>query len=240
MAGKTALLIGATGQVGQHVLKELLASSEFTKVGEFGRRVTDLASLPDNKDKLIQKKIDFEKLEDAGLKDEKWDVVYVTLGTTKADAGSAEAFEKIDREYVVNAARAAKTDASQRLVYLSSAGASATSPFLYPKSKGLTENALAGLGYSDTIIFRPGLLVGTQRPKARLGESIFGGLTKLASFVTDQAEINVSTLGKSIVSAGLLGTAGLSAAIKATSVSTPEGHKFTAIDNAGALKFTKA
>jgi hypothetical protein len=78
MSNKTALIFGATGQVGQQVLKELLASSEFTKVGEFGRRVTDTASLSTGKDKLVQKTIDFEKLEEAGLKDEKWDIVYIT------------------------------------------------------------------------------------------------------------------------------------------------------------------
>ncbi|KIK23788.1 hypothetical protein PISMIDRAFT_678758, partial [Pisolithus microcarpus 441] len=70
-------------------------------------------------------------------------------------------FEKIDREYVVNACRAAKSEDpahEQRLVYLSSVGADATSHFLFTKSKGLTELALARLGYSDTIVFRPGML----------------------------------------------------------------------------------
>ncbi len=78
MSGKTALIIGATGQTGQHLLKELLASSHFTKVGEYGRRLTDLESLSAGKDKLVQKAIDFEKLEESGLKDGKWDVVFIT------------------------------------------------------------------------------------------------------------------------------------------------------------------
>lgn len=55
------------------------------------------------------------------------------LGTSKAKAGSAEAFEKIDREYTVNAAKAAKTDdPKKRVVYLSSVGANADFRFLYP------------------------------------------------------------------------------------------------------------
>ena len=43
------------------------------------------------------------------------------LGTNRAAAGTPENFEKIDREYVLNAARAAKTegDHPQRLVYVS-------------------------------------------------------------------------------------------------------------------------
>lgn len=40
------------------------------------------------------------------------------------------------------------------------------------RSKGLTENALAALGYSDTIIFRPALLAETKREDSRIAESV--------------------------------------------------------------------
>lgn len=44
----------------------------------------------------------------------------IALGTTRKAAGSAEAFEKIDREYVIKAAEAARIEGKkQRLVYLS-------------------------------------------------------------------------------------------------------------------------
>lgn len=76
----TALLLGATGQVGQNILKELLSSQHFTKVGEFGRNVTVPESIPpQHKEKLVQKKIDFEKLDEAGLGKDKWDVVFISL-----------------------------------------------------------------------------------------------------------------------------------------------------------------
>ena len=79
LTSQTALLIGATGQVGQNILKELLSSQHITKVGEFGRRVTAPESLPpQHKEKLVQKKIDFEKLDEAGLAKEKWDVVVIS------------------------------------------------------------------------------------------------------------------------------------------------------------------
>jgi oxidoreductase len=99
--GKSALLLGGTGAVGKKLLAELLASDEWTRVGEYGRRVTapsaDADAAPS---KLEQKTIDFEALDGAGLKDGRWDVVFVTLGTTRAQAGSAAQFEKIDRECV--------------------------------------------------------------------------------------------------------------------------------------------
>ncbi|KAK0466785.1 uncharacterized protein EV420DRAFT_1505356 [Desarmillaria tabescens] len=196
MSGKTALIIGATGQTGQYLLKELLASSHFTKVGEYGRRLTDLATLSTGKDKLVQKAIDFEKLEESGIKDGKWDVVFITLGTTRKAAGSAAAFERIDKDYVINSAKEARVpDHLQRVVYLSSGGANAKSSFLYPRCKGQTEEALASMGYSDTIVFHPGLLTGTARPQSRLPEVIAEGVIntlRLSSFFSN-LEIKAST-----------------------------------------------
>ncbi|KAF9466204.1 hypothetical protein BDZ94DRAFT_252586 [Collybia nuda] len=238
MASQTALLLGATGQVGQNVLKELLANPHFTKVGEYGRRVTNTDNLTTGKDKLVQKTIDFEKLGESGLKEGKWDVVFIAMGTTKKAAGSAEAFVKIDREYVVNAAREAKTDSPQRLVYVSSIGANPSASFLYPQSKGLTEVGLAGLGYSDTIVFRPGYLAGTSRGDSRVAESILGAVTGLMSHFSSNVEIQISTLGKSIVAAGKLGSAALPPAAQATKAGNP-GAEFTLITNSGALGLAK-
>ena len=75
----SASIIGATGATGKHLLRELLQSEIFTRVGEFGRRVTPKDDLP-RVEKLEQHVIDFENLEaSAGeLKNGKWDVIFVT------------------------------------------------------------------------------------------------------------------------------------------------------------------
>ncbi|KAK0501706.1 hypothetical protein EDD18DRAFT_1347778 [Armillaria luteobubalina] len=238
MSGKTALIVGATGQTGQHLLKELLASSHFTKVGEYGRRLTDLSTLSTGKDKLEQKVIDFEKLEESGLKDGKWDVVFLTLGTTRKAAGGAEGFQRIDRDYVINAAREARVpDHEQRVLYLSSGSANAKSSFLYPRCKGQTEEALASMGYSDTIVFHPGLLAGTNRPQSRMPEVIAEGVIntlRLSSFFSG-LEIKVATLGRSMAIAGWLGSERLPSVAKAKEEETPEGKRFVSIPNAGAI-----
>jgi oxidoreductase len=78
-ATKSALILGATGQTGRHLLRELIASPTFTRVCEAGRRVTSTADLPAQASgKLEQKVIDFERLDESGLKEGKWDVVFVT------------------------------------------------------------------------------------------------------------------------------------------------------------------
>lgn len=76
---RSALVIGSTGRVGGRLLRLLLSpTSGFTKVGEYGRRVTPKDDLPEGTDKLEQKVIDFEKLGESGLKDGRWDVVFIT------------------------------------------------------------------------------------------------------------------------------------------------------------------
>jgi len=236
MSGKSALIIGATGQVGRHLLQELLQDSNFTRVGEYGRRVTPADSIQVGKDKLEQKAVDFDKIEEAGLKDGKWDVVYITLGTTRAQAGSAAAFEKIDKEYVINSARAAKLDDpnhAQRLVYCSSTGADPNALFLYPKSKGLTELGLASLGYSETIVFRPAMLTETSRSDFRPLESLADRLIHLRSSWSRNYSCPVSLVAKSMRIAGYVGSASLPAAAKAHSTAEGGNTPFTVLDNLG-------
>ena len=78
ISAKTALILGATGQTGSKLLKELLDSPTYTRVLEAGRRVTSLDILPATaKGKLEQRVVNFEKLGDAKL-GEGFDVVYIT------------------------------------------------------------------------------------------------------------------------------------------------------------------
>ena len=51
------------------------------------------------------------------------------------------------------------------------------------RSKGLTEQALARLGYADTIVFRPGYLRGAERPEKRAIESLVGYVVRLVMWV---------------------------------------------------------
>ncbi|KAJ7272673.1 hypothetical protein B0H12DRAFT_591025 [Mycena haematopus] len=237
---KSALILGATGQVGGVLLKELIASDTFTRIGEFGRRTTPLDKLPaEAKDKLEQKVIDFENLDEAGLNEGKWDVVFIAMGTNRKAAGSLEAFERIDREYVINAARAARSEGHpQSLIYVSTFGATLDARLAYFKSKALTEVGLASLGYDETTVFRPGFLAGTNRPKFRLGETIALAITKILSIFWSGLRIEITTLGKSLVKAGELGSAGLPAEVKATQEGQ-EGARFTLVTCTGAEVLAK-
>jgi len=227
--------------VGKHLLKELLESPNYSRVGEYGRRVTPSDQITVGKQKLEQKAINFDKLDEAGLKDGKWDVVFITLGTTQKAAGSAAAFEKIDREYVINAARLAKDEDpahEQRLVYLSSTGANANSWFLYPKSKGLTELGLAKLGYNDTVIFRPGFLGNAERPEKRLTEGAAEVVMRVLAKFSSGVWAPVETVAKAMRIAGETGSSGLPQVAQAQKAGEPDAS-FTVIDNSGILALGK-
>ncbi|KAF9814838.1 hypothetical protein IEO21_04890 [Rhodonia placenta] len=237
-AGKSALIVGATGATGRHILRALLASTVFTRVGEFGRKVTPEDQIAEHKasGKLVQKVIDFERVAEEGLGEGKWDVVFITLGTTRKAAGSAEI-------YVVNAARAAKTQDpahKQRVVYLSSAGADASSHFLYTRSKGLTEQGLASIGFDDVIIFRPSFLAEANREQPKPGEAFVGRAVGLLSVVAPNVQIPVRTLAQSMYKAGEVGSAALPTGIKTEQVRFKDVFgkelSYTVIDTAAAVK----
>ncbi|KAF8312136.1 NAD(P)-binding protein, partial [Clavulina sp. PMI_390] len=239
MSGKSALIIGATGAVGKHTLSQLLGSTHFSRVSEFGRRVTaqDQLAAQNPPGKLEQKVVNFEKIGEEGLADGKYDVVIITLGTTRAAAGGMEGFVKIDREYVINSARAARVPGvQQRLLYVSSFGADPGSALPYAKSKGLTEEGLAKLGYDDLVVLRPGFLK-NRGGDFRLGEHIAGFVTHAMSFFTPNMEVETTEVAKSIHYAAVKGSAGLpkeAAVFKAGGKGdVPE---YTVIPNKGQLK----
>lgn len=247
---KSALVYGATGAVGQQLLLELLRESHFTRIHEVGRRKSSyplkdgssataeqlqrLNSIAVSNDAFGSE----QAIRSALPSDKDFSTVFITLGTTMAAAGKE--FEKIDREYVLNAGQASRSpDLPQRVVYCSSMGASATSRFLYTRSKGLTEQGLASMGFSETIIFRPGYL----RPKggrddARLMERVYGVVSGLIlSKVSSSAEIGTEVLGKAMVRAGIAGIKTcLDAGIGHKMKIGVKGEEALVIGNADAIK----
>lgn len=106
----SALIFGSTGAVGRQVLQSLLSESNFAKTCEIGRRKTTYPShgveTPSNEalSRLNSVTVPTAAFEDpASIKaalpeSNDWISVFITLGTTRAVAGSAEAFVKIDRD----------------------------------------------------------------------------------------------------------------------------------------------
>lgn len=160
----TALLLGATGLVGGHVLDLLLADPAYTRVTVLGRR--PVARMHP---KLDQRTADFTRLREDHAISFAVDDVFCCLGTTIAAAGSQEAFRRVDHDYVVSAARAAAEHGARRYLLVSAAGANARSRIFYNRVKGEAEDAVRAQPLDGAVILRPSLLLG-ERTETRTGE----------------------------------------------------------------------
>ncbi|MDQ2793633.1 MAG: NAD-dependent epimerase/dehydratase family protein [Bacteroidota bacterium] len=169
---KTALLAGATGLIGSQLLPLLLASERYDKVIVVGRR-----AVPVIHPKLVQVVTELAKLEDVRLKLIA-DDVYCCLGTTMAQAGSQEAFFKVDFLYVVQLAALAAGNFAAQFFVVSSMGADAESRIYYSRVKGEMEAAVRQVPFRAIHIFRPSLLLG-ERAAPRLGERLGAGVLKM-------------------------------------------------------------
>lgn len=152
---KRALLAGATGLVGRELAEQLSASSEYDAVHVLVRRpVPALESMP----KLVMHVVSFDDLPSLPAADD----VFIALGTTIKVAGSEEAFRRVDYDYVVAVARAARAAGARRLGIVSALGADAKARVFYNRVKGEMQLAVAELGYDSVVIAQPSLLMGDR------------------------------------------------------------------------------
>ena len=168
---RTALIAGASGLVGSHLLRMLLQSDRYSQVISVGRR--ELAIIHP---KLDQQIVDFDHLKKSAPELAAEDVFFC-LGTTIKKAGTKEAFYKVDHTYVTQLAEITlRRNASQFLV-VSSMGADAGSRVFYNRVKGEMERDVRALGFQSLHIFRPALLLG-ERDEHRTGEEIGARIMK--------------------------------------------------------------
>jgi uncharacterized protein YbjT (DUF2867 family) len=173
---KTAIIIGATGLVGNHLLQLLLEDENFSCVKIFVRRKTGIEN-----PKLKEFVIDFNDIEHYSA-DITGDVLFSCLGTTLKQAGSKEAQYKVDYTYQYTFADLASKNGVQHYLLVSSTGADATSAFFYSKIKGELEQSIKQMPFEKIVIVQPSVLKG-ERNENRIGEkigaAIIDGLSKI-------------------------------------------------------------
>lgn len=171
MTPRRALLLGATGLVGERLLDQLLADERYGEVRVLVRR-----PLARSHPKLSLEQVDFEQLA-AHVEAFRVEHVFCCLGTTLRQAGSQSAFRRVDHDYVVEAARLAAAAASEHFLWISSLGADARSRVFYSRVKGELEEAVAALPLRRWTAVRPSLLLGARR-ESRPAEAAAIALTR--------------------------------------------------------------
>ena len=173
---KSALILGASGLVGQNLLRLLLLDPRYESVTCLVRRPLGRQHYQDPDNKLRPVVIDFDNLgEYQGYFSV--DHVYCCLGTTLKKAGDISAFRKVDFEYIHVAAQLARAQRAGGFVWISSVGANAKSKNYYLRVKGELENAIMRMPQlPNAAAVRPGVLIGERanddRPLERMGAGI--------------------------------------------------------------------
>jgi len=176
MNKKTALLVGASGLVGNLCLEDLVASGLYEDIIVVTRKKLFPAHL--GVTNIIS---DFSDLDEIASK-LKADHVYCALGTTIAKAGSQTAFKKVDYEYPLKVATLSKQNGAQKFILVSAIGADSNSSVFYSKVKGKLEDAVEKLDFDSLVILQPSFLLG-KRNEVRLGELIGKNIASALSFV---------------------------------------------------------
>lgn len=197
------VVAGSTGLVGSACVNELLRHTDVGEVVALVRR--SWSEVPQDP-RVHVEPIDFDALPGALPDYRRFDAVICALGTTMRQAGSQAAFRRVDFDYPVALARAARDQDIPHFLLVSALGARPQSRVFYNRVKGETEEAIRAMDFPRLTIVRPSLLLG-NRPEFRLGEAIGRVLGFLAP--PKWRPVEGSAVARTLVSAALQPVAGV-------------------------------
>ena len=162
------LLFGATGMVGQGVLRECLLDPGVEAVLAVGRSATRAAHAK-FREILVP---DLMDLSGAERDLTGFDACFFCLGVSSLGLSEAE-YTRITHDLTLSAARAlVRLNPAMTFVYVSGAGTDSTEKgrSMWARVKGRTEHALRDLPFRAVYLFRPGAIVPLHgvRSKTRL------------------------------------------------------------------------
>ena len=165
MIKKTAVLFGATGLTGTHVLQRLAGDDRYGKIIVFSRSEPGIKN--DKTEIIITRLENLEKFEGRL----KGDDVFCCLGTTIKKAGSKEQFRKVDLEFPEKIASIASKNKVNNFLVISSIGADPWSSNFYLRTKGEMEKSVLMFDIKNTVILRPSMLIGKRRETRYMEEA---------------------------------------------------------------------
>ena len=156
------LIFGATGMVGQGVMRECMAAPDVEKVLTVGRTRTG------QQHPKLQELVHAEMWDFANVEAElaNFDACFFCIGVTSSGMPEQK-YTHLTYDMTLSVATTlARLNPQMVFVYVSGAGAdsSETSRIMWQRVRGKTENALLKLPFRGVYIFRPGMIqpVGVQ------------------------------------------------------------------------------
>jgi uncharacterized protein YbjT (DUF2867 family) len=163
------LVFGATGMVGQGVLRECLLDPDVEQVQTVGRSPTGIHH-PKLHEAVHRDLFHYAELSG-------FDACFFSLGVSSAGM-KAEDYERITYGITMAAAETlCRLNPQMKFFYVSGAGTDNTEHgrSMWARVKGKTENALLRLPFAAAYMFRPGLIqpMHGERPKAAVYQAIY-------------------------------------------------------------------
>ena len=169
---KKAVIVGASGLIGNELLGILLQSTEYQEVLAVVRN-----ELPVNNSKLVQLVVEFDDL-DKYADAITGHALFCCLGSTIKKTPDLKDYRKIDHDYPVKLAQTAHRNKIKQYHLVSALGANANSSVFYTKLKGETERDIERVGIPTLHIYQPSFLEGRQKGE-RFMENFLTGLMKV-------------------------------------------------------------
>jgi uncharacterized protein YbjT (DUF2867 family) len=200
------ILFGATGMVGQGVLRECLADPRVQEVLAVGR--TPLAQRhPKLRELRVESFLDFDRVE-ADLAGH--DACFFCLGVSAAGMTEAD-YRHITYDYTLAAARVlVRLNPPMRFLYISGAGTGGRG--MWARVKGETEDALLALPFQAAFMLRPGFIQPLHgiRSKTRVYRILYalaGPLMPLFKWLVPGQILTTEDLGRAMIRIALNGCA---------------------------------
>lgn len=170
MQTKKALVFGASGFIGSLLLEELFNNNLYDTVTVVVRKPLTITHV-----KLKTLIADYNTL--TNVKQQLvGDDVFIALGTTRKNTPDEKLYYQVDHDYPVLAATLAKQNGAKQVCLVSAVGPSLDSKIFYIRTKAEAERDVTAIGFDQTHIFRPSMLMGNRTNEHRPMEKFFIGL----------------------------------------------------------------
>ena len=196
------LIYGASGMVGQGVLRECLQADDVESVTIVGR-----SALPHQHPKL--KQIVMSDIAEAlDSRSSQYDACFFCLGVSAAGMTEAQ-YSKLTFDLTLDIARKlAATNRGMTFVYVSGAGTDSTEKgrAMWARVKGKTENALLALGFNLALMFRPAVIqplngIESKTSSYRIFYRLVAPFFPFLKFISPRSILTTEEMGKAMLNA---------------------------------------
>jgi uncharacterized protein YbjT (DUF2867 family) len=196
------LIFGATGMVGQGVLRECLAAADVDQVMSVGRSPVGLRH-PRLNELILGDLFDYHASEEQ-LRG--FDACFFCLGVSSLGMSESE-YTRVTYDLTMAAATTlSRLNPQMTFVYVSGAGTDSTEKgrSMWARVKGRTENALQRLSFKGVYLFRPGVIqpLNGVRSKTVLYRSLYtlmGPLLTMMHRLWPNLVLTSETLGQAML-----------------------------------------